>query len=77
MTGKELNEIKWKVISPMIDELIYEYKHQKRTDYDKYTRNCLKKVENKLRNYNFPNDIFIDLNNMYRKEIQEKMLEIK
>lgn len=77
MTGTEINEIKWKVISPMIDEMIYEYQHQRRTDYDNYTRSCFKKIEDKLKSYDFPNDTFIDLNNMYRKQIQERMLKIK
>lgn len=77
MTGTEINEIKWKVISPMIDEMIYQYKHQRRTDYAEYTKDCFQKVEKKLISYNFPNDTFLDLNKIYRKRIQEEMLKIR
>jgi len=77
MTGTEINEIKWKVISPMIDEMIFQYKYKRRTDYAEYTKDCFQKVEEKLISYNFPKDTFLDLNNMYRKKIQEEMLKIR
>ena len=45
MTGQELNEIKWREISPMIDEMIYVYQKDNRNDYEIYTRDCFKKLE--------------------------------
>lgn len=77
MTGKELNEIKWREISPMIDEMIYVYQKDNRNDYEIYTRNCFEKLEKKLLSYNLPQDTFKSLNVKYRNEIQDRMLKIK
>lgn len=77
ITGKELNEIKWREISPLIDDMIYTYQKEQRNDYANYTKNCFAKLEEKLLSYNLPDDTFKSLNVRYRNEIQDRMLKIR
>lgn len=77
MTGNELNELKWKEISPLIDNLIYEFQLKKMTDKFGYIKYCWEELEKLLNSYDLPNDTFKKLNVDYRKEIETRILKLK
>ena len=77
MTGDELNELKWKEISPLIDNLIYEFQNKKMSDKFGYIKYCWEELEKLLISYDLPNETFKKLNVDYRKEIETRISELK
>lgn len=73
MTGTELNEIKHKVIGPMIDDLICKYQLNNDRNKFEYIKECWRKLNELLIQYNFSDDTFKSLNIMYRKQIEDKI----
>lgn len=76
MNGAELSEIKRTKIIPMIDDMIYQYQIQNRTDNFSFVKECWKEIEELLMDYNLPTNTFISLNNRYRKLIEERVRDL-
>jgi hypothetical protein len=77
MTGNELNELKWKVISPKVDDYIYEFQHKKMTDKYGYIKYCWVQIEKLLLKYNLEDSTHRKVNLDYRNEIEKRILELK
>jgi len=77
MNGAELNEIKSKVLQPMIDKFVFDYQDKPVRHYISYDKECQDKLEEVLKSYDFPSDTYNFLFNKYRIEMQERIRKLR
>jgi len=74
INGNYVNELKWQKITPLIEEIIYEFKKSTPSNIYEYIKLSWCKLEDLLTKENLPEETFKKLNIKYRKIIEDKIL---